>query len=206
MHSGSLLSMFYPLSIFCFALLENPRPKKYYWQICLYYTLFLLSIKFIFQLKLFSSIFETKKYSEFVNNLYKYKIGIKYFDEGFSIAFFNYISYDVFLLLIFSLNKNILIGSGIWDKREEQIENIFQASERVAIFKDLPSIQEKDQNLISGLSIKYMLYLSRVFRKEEKMIKEKKGKEDKEKEEKEERDNKEKKKRKKKITKKKMIK
>ena len=196
MHSGSLLSMFYPLSIFCFALLENPRPKKFFWQICLYYTLSLLAVKFIFQLKLFSSIFDTQKYSEFVNYLYKYKIGIKYFDEGFSIAFFNYIFYDAFLLLIYSLNKNILISSGLWDKREEQIENIFQASERVAIYKDYPSIQEKDQHNIWRFSFQYMYYLSKLFKMNKnqiiEMIKEEMLKEEKEKKEKEEKERREK--------------
>ena len=54
----SILSLFYPLSIFCYALLENPRPKKSYWQVCLYYTIFILIIKFIFQLKLFIIIME----------------------------------------------------------------------------------------------------------------------------------------------------
>jgi hypothetical protein len=35
MASASLISLIYPLSIFCFALLEYPRPKKYYWMACL---------------------------------------------------------------------------------------------------------------------------------------------------------------------------
>ena len=116
----SILSIFYPLSIFCFALLENPRPKKHYWQLCLYYTIVILAIKFLFQLKLFNSIIETETYAEFVKKLYDYKIGIKYFEEGFGYNFINYIFFDALLLLIFTLNKNILISNGLWDRREEQ--------------------------------------------------------------------------------------
>ena len=89
MYNNSLLSIFYPISIFCYALLENPRPKKNYWQICLFYTIFILVIKFIFKLKLFSSLINQNKYSEFVKNLYTYKIGIRYFEEGFDKNFFN---------------------------------------------------------------------------------------------------------------------
>ena len=147
--------MFYPISIFCFALLENPRPKKLYWQICLYYTICLLSIKFIVQLKIFNIINIHKQYSEFIQKLYNYKVGIKYFESGFGLEFFKYVSLDTFILLLLALNKNILISSGIWDRREEEIENIFLGSERFTIFKDLPSIKEGDQNFIFKISDSY---------------------------------------------------
>ena len=133
----SILSLFYPLSIFCYALLENPRPKKSYWQVCLYYTIFVIIAKFIFQLKLFESIMGNEEYSDFINKLYNYKIGIQYFEEGFGIDFFRYIIFDSLLLLLLSLNKNILISNGLWDKREEQRENIYLANERVQKFKDI---------------------------------------------------------------------
>ena len=160
-YNCSILSMFYPISVFCFALLENPRPKKTYWQICFYYTLSLLSLKFIIQLKIFNSIMDKKQYSDIIKKLYNYKIGTRYFDEGFSSDFFKYIFLDAFILLLLSLNKNILISSGLWEKREEQIENIFLASERFEIFKDLPSIEEDDQQHIYETSRYY--YSSYIF-------------------------------------------
>ena len=137
MYNSSILSLFYPLSVFCYALLENPRPKKSYWQTCLYYTIIVLILKFVFQLKLLPSIMEEEKYKEFVDTLYHYKIGIRYFDEGFGIEFFGYIILDSLLLLVLCINKNILIGNGLWDKREEQIESIYLANERVMKFKDI---------------------------------------------------------------------
>ena len=79
---------------------------------------------------------DSETYSSFVIKLYNYKIGIKYFTEGFGSKFFNYIAFDALNLLILSLNKNILISNGLWDRREEQIENIFLASERYQINKD----------------------------------------------------------------------
>jgi len=80
---------------------------------------------------------EEEKYKEFVDTLYHYKIGIRYFDEGFGIEFFGYIILDSLLLLVLCINKNILIGNGLWDKREEQIESIYLANERVMKFKDI---------------------------------------------------------------------
>ena len=167
MYNNSLLSIFYPISIFCYALLENPRPKKNYWQICLFYTIFILVIKFIFKLKLFSSLINQNKYSEFVKNLYTYKIGIRYFEEGFDKNFFNYIILDAILLLLFSINKNILISIGLWERREEQIENIFLANERLEKMKDLPAIEEDDQFVIFDLS---GIYRSTIYKRLEKEI------------------------------------
>ena len=169
----SLLSMFYPLSIFCFALLENPRPKKLYWELCLYYNILILAAKFLFQLKLFNSIMEPETYANFVETLDNYKIGIKYFKEGFGLYFFNYIFLDSFLLLILTLNKNILISNGLWDKREEQIENIFLASERHERFKGLPSINEQDQGGILTQSRIYDFYINKPETKEDQIKKEK---------------------------------
>ena len=136
MINSSFLTMFYPISIFCYALLENPRPKKIYWQICIYYTILILSIKFFFQLKLFNNIFDANKYEEFLDMLYNYKIGVEYFKSSFGIEFFRYIGFDSFILIVLSINRNILISNGLWEKREEQIENIFMAHERIETNKD----------------------------------------------------------------------
>ena len=120
MYNSSILSLFYPLSVFCYALLENPRPKKSYWQTCLYYTIIVLILKFVFQLKLLPSIMEEEKYKEFVDTLYHYKIGIRYFEEGFGIEFFGYIILDSLLLLVLCINKNILMDYGIKEKNKSK--------------------------------------------------------------------------------------
>ena len=39
--NSSIISLFYPISIFCYALLEYPRPSKKYWNICFIYTFIL---------------------------------------------------------------------------------------------------------------------------------------------------------------------
>ncbi len=81
---------------------------------------------------------DSNDYRDFVSYLYNYKIGIRYIDEGFNSEFFKYIALDSVLLLMLSLNKNILIANGLWYQREEEIENIYLASERLEINKDRP--------------------------------------------------------------------
>ena len=146
MSNSSLLTIFYPLSIFCFALLENPQPKKKYWQICIYYAIFVLCVKFFFQLKLFNNIFDPVKYSDFLMVLENYKIGIIYYENSFGLDFFRYIVLDALVLIVLSINRNILISNGLWEKREEQIENIYTANERVETTKDIIFRTRKDEN------------------------------------------------------------
>ena len=52
MKSSSIITLIYPLSIFCYALLEYPRPKKNYWIACLIYTMIIMFIKFIIHLNI----------------------------------------------------------------------------------------------------------------------------------------------------------
>jgi hypothetical protein len=133
MMSSSLLTILYPLSIFCYALLEYPRPKKFYWTFCLIYTVILLSIKFIVNLK----IFKNTALEEALSVLYNYKIGFKVYESNFSSEFFMYILYDALVLIFLLINDYLLVSKGIWNKREQEIENIYQAMERVAKTKDL---------------------------------------------------------------------
>jgi len=50
--NASLLSLFYPLSVFGVALLEESRPGKQFWRVALGYTISLLMLKVIVQLNL----------------------------------------------------------------------------------------------------------------------------------------------------------
>ena len=149
MNHPSILSLFYPISIFLYAILEYPRPKKIYWYICLLYTVILISLKYIVQLELFKKLFETKSklfnpYEDFIKNLNNYKIGFEIYDSTFSISFFNYIVYDSLVIIFLLLNNYLLLTKGLWKKREHEIENIYQAMERIASTKHLKiqSIEE----------------------------------------------------------------
>ena len=135
MLSGSVLSLVYPLSIFCYALLEYPRPKKYYWIAVLCYTMVILFIKFIIHLRVIFLFITEDKYEKLIQNLYNYRIGFKYYSKTFSLDFVEYIIFDIIIVFVISINRNLLLTEGLWFKREEEIENIYQASERISIYK-----------------------------------------------------------------------
>ena len=133
MHSASLISSFYPLTIFCYALLEHPRPVKTYWKISLYYTFFILFVKLLFTLKIFSIFIDDDTFINFLNDLNNYKIGFKYCKLTIGREFFSYIIYDILVIISLMININILVMNGTWNKREQEIECIYSAMERVSI-------------------------------------------------------------------------
>ena len=133
MHSASLISSFYPLTIFCYALLEHPRPVKTYWKISLYYTFFILFVKLLFTLKIFSIFTDEETFINFLDDLNNYKIGFKHCKLTLGREFFSYIIYDILVIISLMININILVMNGTWNKREQEIECIYSAMERVSI-------------------------------------------------------------------------
>ena len=145
---ASLISLIYPLSIFCFAIFEYPRPSKSYWKFCITYSIIVISVKCMIQLDLLVFIFENRNqvgndqkpiniYLEFLERLEQFKIGLKYTETTFSYEFFKYIIFDALVIIFLLINNYLLINSGLWDKREQDIENIYEANERIAKTKDL---------------------------------------------------------------------
>ena len=142
MISGSFLTLIYPISIFIFAFPQYPRPTSLYWNFCLKYSIFVLIIKFIIQLdciKLFIPE-DIKLFLEF------YKFGILIFDSTFSKEFFYYIIYDGLVIIFISIQIIILINLGFWKEREQDIENIYEANERIIKTQDI--ILKKDDEII----------------------------------------------------------
>ena len=152
--SASISSLFYPISIFCFALIEYPRPQKNYWVVCLYYTVFLILIKFVLQQKIITILVGEEEYENIINILYHYKIGFKYHESLFTLKFVRYIIFDILTLLTILINRNLLITDGIWYKREQEIENIYEASERIAIYQT--KTYENKIDAIKDLLLQYL--------------------------------------------------
>jgi len=50
---SDLISLFFPLSMFLYALLETPRPHKLYWNTIFVYTALIITVKFFYQFSLF---------------------------------------------------------------------------------------------------------------------------------------------------------
>ena len=155
MYSSSLISSFYPLSIFCYALLEYPRPVRTYWKICLYYTFIILFIKLLFTLTFFMDDDPFKGLLETLND---YKIGFKYCSSTLDKEFFKYIIFDISVIVSLMIYINILLINGAWNKREQEIESIYAAMERVSISNcvevDGDEIKDFNKEFLSSNRIK----------------------------------------------------
>ena len=139
--SNSIISLFYPISIFCYAIMEYPRPRKKYWHICFIYTIIFLVIKFIIHLQIWQRISSYKKGIKVLEN---YRLGFKLYDSTFSKGFFVYILFDALVLIFLLINNYLLVFSGLYEQREQEIENIYQANERIAKTKnkELKTVEE----------------------------------------------------------------
>jgi len=148
MFSASLISTFYPMTIFCYALLEYPRPHKRYWKICLYYTFLVLFLKLILTLDLYTIFIEKEQYKDILNTLNNYRIGFKYCELTMGREFLSYIILDILVIVSLMIYINILLINGTYNKREIEIESIYSAMERVAISNclDIKDDEIKDFN------------------------------------------------------------
>ena len=155
--------MVYPLSIFCYAIFEYPRPSKNYFRFCFIYSVVILAIKYILQLELWVEIFgydnsvdsdeKISRYKEAIKNLEHYKTGFKYVKATNSSAFFNYIIYDSLIIIFLLINNLLLIINGLWEQREKEIESIYHAMKRVIKTKDLsnddiPNLKEFNSHFL----------------------------------------------------------
>jgi hypothetical protein len=57
-----LVSVFYPIMVFGFGLINEVRPQKEFWRTIRLYTTFLLLLKFIFNLAIMQPLFGSETY------------------------------------------------------------------------------------------------------------------------------------------------
>lgn len=121
----SLLSLVYPVSLFCYALLEEVRPKKIYWQFLIMYTIIVLIMKALAKSTIASSIF-----SEEADRIsHDYRLGLYLSSNGnYKITYY---LFDVMILLFTVSHIICLMLQGLYHQRETEIENIFEASHRI---------------------------------------------------------------------------
>ena len=159
--NASLISMVYPISIFCYAIFEYPRPSKNYFKFCFIYSVIILTIKYVLQLQLWVEIFgydnnadnneKISRYIEAVKNLEHYKTGFKYVKYTNSVEFFNYIIFDSLIIIFLLINNLLLIINGLWEKREQEIESIYYAMDRVTktcYIENVDNLKEFNSNFL----------------------------------------------------------
>lgn len=72
--SAGFISFFYPIAIFGYALLEETRPRESFWSLVRVYTIVILCIKFVFNLRLFDDFADSDTFKYWTGFL---KIGLR---------------------------------------------------------------------------------------------------------------------------------
>jgi len=121
--NAGLVTIFYPIVIFGFALLNEIRPSYKFWNMVMTYSIFLLIFKFIFSIDIvFQSITAHMYYIEL------FKIGlVKYQSFG---EMMGYILPELLIICLIMLNEIKLKLLGLYWETELEIETVNEGIDR----------------------------------------------------------------------------
>lgn len=144
--NGNLISLFYPISIFAYALFEEGRPSKRYWNIITIYSLATIIIKFVIQMYPLNDWITDKGNSASSVNDYlrSWRVGIQVIDQD-TQPFLYYFLFEALIQLFVTFHMYQLMVFGLWDKREVDIENMQQAVTRITqAQKFIETLEQKE--------------------------------------------------------------
>jgi hypothetical protein len=119
MQNAGLISIIYPFSVFGYALLEEIRPTRSYWDFILKYTIVILFIKFAINLECFDAVFDSNLYDYVESTI---KIGFYEIDDLGSL--FIYMLPEVLILVCLMQLQIYFKLIDLYDKTEMDIESI----------------------------------------------------------------------------------
>lgn len=96
--NGDLITLVYPVSIFAYAVYEECRPNKKYWQFIIIYTLIVIIIKFAFQTYPLSGFMTTYNDGYWNNLLWSYRVGFMTITTD-TQPFLNYFIFEALVIL-----------------------------------------------------------------------------------------------------------
>jgi hypothetical protein len=123
--NAGLISLFYPLAVFGYAMMEETRPKKEFWTLVRRYTTVILFIKFFTNLAFFDAFLNGSRFGEVSAN---FKFGIYNYDTFFETVI--YMSPEVLIIVFIMLNEIHLKLIGMYYKIEEDWETIDDGIQR----------------------------------------------------------------------------
>ncbi len=124
-----MISIAYPFAVFGYALMEELRPGKRFWDVMLIYTIFILFMKFIFQLDCWLLIDGLQ--SEYVSINDWVLFGLWRVEGVWNL--FVYILPEILVMLCIMGQNFYELLIGLYEKREIELENIQEARERFVI-------------------------------------------------------------------------
>jgi hypothetical protein len=143
--------LIYPVAIFGYALLEETRPTLFFWKLMRDYTLFLLFVKFTFNLSFFEGLLESPG---FINIRSMFKLGIYDVRELGDLII--YMIPEILVCVLIMCNEIKLKVVGLHSKRDDQIEHVLDAVLRNKEKGDEEAVKAKQQDNLN-------MYMSRLF-------------------------------------------
>lgn len=118
--NGQWITIPYPLAVFGYALLEERRPSRLFWDIMILYSLFIIYARFIVQM-FFSN-------QPFLKSLEHYYVGLEPKDDGLTMS--RYIIIEVLIVISCLIARQMENLMGIQKELENPSESIRDAMER----------------------------------------------------------------------------
>jgi len=165
--NAGIVSIFYPMSVFGYAMLEETRPPATYWNLVRKYTTVLLFFKFICNLAILEPYINDKDFKYMTTYL---KIGIYDYSNMWHLVM--YMSPEIIIICFIMLNEIKLKLIGLFDKIEQEHESISQGIDRTRYNGDKEAIE--NANIMSAnmgmaryfISLKDQLKMEKDFQQE----------------------------------------
>jgi hypothetical protein len=124
-NNAGLISLVYPISVFGYALLEENRPRKEFWDFVRSYTTSILCLKFIWNLEIFNNYAHTETFNYFEGIT---KLGLIDYSNIYQLTL--YMLPEVLIISLVMLNEIALKLNGLYYETEQDIENINEGIQR----------------------------------------------------------------------------
>jgi hypothetical protein len=98
--NAGLCSIIYPVGVFGYALLEETRPRRFFWRWMLWYTVFLLLVKFTWNLKILEKFTQGPGYQSIAGWVHP---GLRKYSTLVELTF--YIVPELLIVFFITLNE-----------------------------------------------------------------------------------------------------
>lgn len=136
--NAGIISVFYPLTVFGYALLEEARPHRKYWETVRTYTQCVLMFKFALNLSIFDSVLQSNTF----NSVSAYvKIGIYEYKSLKDLTL--YMMPEILIISFIMLNEIKLKLLGLYYENEMEVESIQEGIQRNIVKGDEEAMEER---------------------------------------------------------------
>lgn len=136
--NAGLISLPYPIAVFGYALLEENRPRKEFWDYVRIYTIFVLFLKFAMNLSIFEATLQSESYK-----LWSAYLQIGIYDYPTLIEIVGYMIPEIMIISFIMLNEIYLNLVGLYYVNEQDVETITDGRERLIAEGDQEQVDLK---------------------------------------------------------------